>query len=184
MSVFIQQTQCTRARNSIAKFPRLLPCSSSRTNIRSLLFYWSIISPGLLSFIPGNISFMQRRLLRFRLSLASTRKRCNQQKTFICKQIWFFERLTWNLAESPVRDVSRQLNVLQQAASCSSCYDIRDIAIHVAENSPTTHDRFRPSWGSSGRRSPRVSVNLMFYLNPNCTVFEKYTLAKTKLICK
>ncbi|KAG5448296.1 hypothetical protein CSKR_110455, partial [Clonorchis sinensis] len=69
----------------------------------------------------------------------------------------------------PFFDVFRQLNVLHQAASCSSCYDIRDIAIHVAENSSTTHDRFRPSWGSSGRRSPRVSVNLMFYLNPNWT---------------
>ncbi|KAG5450275.1 hypothetical protein CSKR_103122 [Clonorchis sinensis] len=57
--------------------------------------------------------------------------------------------------------------MLHQAASCSSCYDIRDIAIHVytycttrkvAENSSTAHDRFRPSWGSSGRRSARVSV--------------------------
>ncbi|KER30578.1 hypothetical protein T265_13161, partial [Opisthorchis viverrini] len=38
----------------------------------------------------------------------------------------------------------------------------------VAENSSTAHDRFRPSWGSSGRRSPRVCVNLMFYLNSNC----------------
>ncbi|KER22729.1 hypothetical protein T265_14798, partial [Opisthorchis viverrini] len=36
----------------------------------------------------------------------------------------------------------------------------------VAENCSTAHDRFRPSWGSSGRHSPRVSVNLMFYLNP------------------
>ncbi|KAG5454519.1 hypothetical protein CSKR_104873 [Clonorchis sinensis] len=94
----------------------------------------------------------------------------------------FCERLTWNPAESPVCDVFRQLNVLHQAASCSSCYDIRDIAIHVyklctthknAENYSTAHDRFRPSWGSSGRRSPRVSVNLMFYLNPNWTVFRE-----------
>ncbi|KAG5443473.1 hypothetical protein CSKR_101031 [Clonorchis sinensis] len=102
--------------------------------------------------------------------------------TLICKSIWFCERLTWNPAESPVFDVSRQLNVLHQAASCSSCYDIRDIAIHVAENSSTAHDRFRPSWGSSGRRSPRVSVNLMFYLNPNCTVFEKYTHLHINLV--
>ncbi|KER27783.1 hypothetical protein T265_13738, partial [Opisthorchis viverrini] len=35
----------------------------------------------------------------------------------------------------------------------------------VAENFSTAHDRFRPSWGSSDRRSPRVSVNLMIYLN-------------------
>ncbi|KER27590.1 LOW QUALITY PROTEIN: hypothetical protein T265_13764 [Opisthorchis viverrini] len=45
----------------------------------------------------------------------------------------------------------------------------------VAENSSTAHDRFRPSWGSSGRHSSRVSVNLMIYVNPNWTVFEKYT---------
>ncbi|KAG5443125.1 hypothetical protein CSKR_110532 [Clonorchis sinensis] len=83
--------------------------------------------------------------------------------------------LTWTPAESPVCDVSRQLNVLHQAASCSSCYDIRDIAIHVAENPSTAHNRFRLSWGSSSRRSPQVSVNLMFYLNPNWADFEKYT---------
>ncbi|KER33569.1 hypothetical protein T265_00668 [Opisthorchis viverrini] len=42
-------------------------------------------------------------------------------------------------------------------------------AHNVAENSSTAHDRFRPSWVSSGRRSPRVSVN------PKWTVFEEYT---------
>ncbi|KAG5442525.1 hypothetical protein CSKR_113378 [Clonorchis sinensis] len=104
------------------------------------------------------------------------------RNTLICKQIWFCERLTWNPAESLVCDVSRQLNVLHQAASCFSCYGIRDIAIHVAENSSIAHERFRPSWGSSGRRSPRVSVNLMFYLNPNWTVFEKYTHLHINLV--
>ncbi|KAG5443317.1 hypothetical protein CSKR_107291 [Clonorchis sinensis] len=65
-------------------------------------------------------------------------------------------------------NVLLQLNVLHQAASLFGWCEIRNIAIHrthVAENSSTAHDRFRPSWGSSGRRSPRVSVNLMFYLN-------------------
>ncbi|GAA55804.1 polyprotein [Clonorchis sinensis] len=52
----------------------------------------------------------------------------------IRKQIWFRERLTWNPDESLVCDVSRQLNMLHQAASCSSCYDIRDIVIHVYSN--------------------------------------------------
>ncbi|KER24210.1 hypothetical protein T265_08057 [Opisthorchis viverrini] len=51
--------------------------------------------------------------------------------TLICKLIWFFERLTWNPAESLVYDVLRQLNVLHQAASCFSRYDIRYIAIHI-----------------------------------------------------
>ncbi|KER28131.1 hypothetical protein T265_04967 [Opisthorchis viverrini] len=53
----------------------------------------------------------------------------------------------------------------------------------VAENSSTAHDRFRPSTsGSSGRRSPRVSVNLMIYLNPNSTVFEKYTHLQINMV--
>ncbi|KER21794.1 hypothetical protein T265_09954 [Opisthorchis viverrini] len=50
------------------------------------------------------------------------------EHTLICKLIWFFDRLTWNPAESLVCDV--QLNVLHQAASCFSRYDIRDITIH------------------------------------------------------
>ncbi|KER28643.1 hypothetical protein T265_04592 [Opisthorchis viverrini] len=43
-------------------------------------------------------------------------------------------RLTWNPAESLVYDVLRQLNVLHQAASCFSRYDIlkyRDTCIFV-----------------------------------------------------
>ncbi|KAG5441231.1 hypothetical protein CSKR_102444 [Clonorchis sinensis] len=40
---------------------------------------------------------------------------------------------------------------------------IKNTTHKVAENSLTTHDRFRSSWSSSGRRSPRVSVKLMFY---------------------
>ncbi|KAG5446963.1 hypothetical protein CSKR_107023 [Clonorchis sinensis] len=43
------------------------------------------------------------------------------------------------------------------------------------EYTTITHDRFRPSWGSSRRRSPRVFVNLMSYLNPNWTDSKKYT---------
>ncbi|KAG5453542.1 hypothetical protein CSKR_112784, partial [Clonorchis sinensis] len=86
------------------------------------------------------------------------------RNTLICKSVWFSRET--HPAESPVCDVFKQLNVLHQAASCSSCYDIRDIAIHVAENSSTAHDRFRPSWGSSGRRSPRVSVNLIRRAKP------------------
>ncbi|KER28408.1 hypothetical protein T265_04723 [Opisthorchis viverrini] len=43
----------------------------------------------------------------------------------------------------------------------------------VAENSSTAHNLFRPSWNLSVRRSPRVFVNLMFYLKPNCTKLVK-----------
>ncbi|GAA51057.1 hypothetical protein CLF_105513, partial [Clonorchis sinensis] len=56
---------------------------------------------------------------------AAKQQTCYSRNTLIC------ERLTWNPAESPVFGVSRRLNVLHQASSCSSCYDIRDIAIHV-----------------------------------------------------
>ncbi|KER31599.1 hypothetical protein T265_02235 [Opisthorchis viverrini] len=41
---------------------------------------------------------------------------------------------------------------------------VKETTHKVAENSATAHDRFRPSWGSSGKRSPRVSVNIMFYI--------------------
>ncbi|KAG5454098.1 hypothetical protein CSKR_110506 [Clonorchis sinensis] len=51
------------------------------------------------------------------------------RSTLICKQSWFCERLIWNPAESLVCDVSMQLNLLHQAALCSSYYDIRDMAI-------------------------------------------------------
>ncbi|KER26989.1 LOW QUALITY PROTEIN: hypothetical protein T265_13898 [Opisthorchis viverrini] len=53
---------------------------------------------------------------------------------------------------------------------------VKETTHKVAENSSTAHDRFRPSWGSSGRHSPRVSVN------PNWTVFEKYTHLQINLV--
>ncbi|KER28886.1 hypothetical protein T265_04354 [Opisthorchis viverrini] len=115
-------------------------------------------------------------------SIQTQTKAVSYRNTHIFKQIWFCERLNCNPAESLVCDVSEQLNVLHQTASCFSPYDIRDMAIHVAENSSTAHDQFRPSWDSSGRRSPRVSVNLMFYLKSNCTKLAKYTHLQTNLI--
>ncbi|KER25184.1 hypothetical protein T265_07289 [Opisthorchis viverrini] len=59
---------------------------------------------------------------------------------------------------------------------------IQETTHKVAENSSTAQDRFRPSWHSSGRRSARVSVNLMIYLNSNWTVFEKYIHLQTNLV--
>ncbi|KAG5441956.1 hypothetical protein CSKR_107988 [Clonorchis sinensis] len=70
-----------------------------------------------------------------------------------------------------------------KAYSFFSWDDIADIAF--AENSSTAHDRFRPSTsGSSGRRSPRVSVKLMFDLRPNCTKLAKYTHLQTNLVLR
>ncbi|KER31923.1 hypothetical protein T265_01860 [Opisthorchis viverrini] len=64
----------------------------------------------------------------------------------------------------------------------SGIFFIKETTHKVAENSSITHHRFRPSWGPSGRHSPRVSVNLMFYLNPNWNVFEKYAYLQINLV--
>ncbi|KER31788.1 hypothetical protein T265_12909, partial [Opisthorchis viverrini] len=80
----------------------------------------------------------------------------------ICKQIWFCERLTWNIAQSIAYGVFKQLNVLHQAAPCFRRYDIRNITIRTC--------------------IPRVSVNLMFYLNTSCTNLAKYSCLHTNLV--
>ncbi|KAG5442711.1 hypothetical protein CSKR_108017 [Clonorchis sinensis] len=46
------------------------------------------------------------------------------------------------------------------------------------------HNQFQPSWSTSGRRSPRVFVNLMFYLKPDCTKLAKYTHLQTHLVLR
>ncbi|KER26770.1 hypothetical protein T265_06053 [Opisthorchis viverrini] len=63
--------------------------------------------------------------------------------------------LTWMIDEA-------YLNLSGMVASVKR-FKIRSGVI-VAENPSTAHDRFRHSSASSGRCSPRVSVNLMFYL--------------------
>ncbi|KAG5442299.1 hypothetical protein CSKR_109884 [Clonorchis sinensis] len=69
--------------------------------------------------------------------------------------------------------------------SCLETPQTRDSTVfQVVENASTAHDWFCPSWGSSGRRSPRVSVNLMFYLNPNWTDFDKYTNLQINLVLR
>ncbi|KER31742.1 hypothetical protein T265_12926, partial [Opisthorchis viverrini] len=52
---------------------------------------------------------------------------------------------------------------------------IKETIHKLAENSSTAYNQFRLSWDSPGRHSPRVSVNLTFYLSPNGTSFDKYT---------
>ncbi|KAG5454327.1 hypothetical protein CSKR_109220, partial [Clonorchis sinensis] len=89
----------------------------------------------------SNLTFCRRNTLLIRL-LKSFRQPTTGFETLlgliritpICKSIWFCERLIWNPAKSLVCDVSRQLNVLHQAASCSSCYDDRDIAMRSQTN--------------------------------------------------
>ncbi|KER19717.1 hypothetical protein T265_11586 [Opisthorchis viverrini] len=82
--------------------------------------------------------------------------------TLICKLICFFERLTWNPAESLATECAAPGRLMFQV-------EHKFDGNPVAEHPSTAHDRFRPLWCSSGRRSPRVSVNLMFYLKLNCT---------------
>ncbi|KER23353.1 hypothetical protein T265_08763 [Opisthorchis viverrini] len=61
------------------------------------------------------------------ISPQNTRDRL--RNTIICKLISFCGRLTQNTDESLVHDAFKKLNVLHQAASCCSCYDIRDTTI-------------------------------------------------------
>ncbi|KAG5441009.1 hypothetical protein CSKR_101239 [Clonorchis sinensis] len=60
--------------------------------------------------------------------------------------------------------------------------NLKETTRKVAENSSTAHDRFHPSWSSSGRHNPRVFVNLMFYLNRNRTDCDKYNHLQINLV--
>ncbi|KAG5450666.1 hypothetical protein CSKR_108784, partial [Clonorchis sinensis] len=75
----------------------------------------------------------------------------------------------------------RKLDIMSTIASETGELDFA-FESSCTEQTGITHNRFRPSWGSSGRSSPRVSVNLMFYLIPNWTVFEKYTHLHINLV--
>ncbi|KER28564.1 hypothetical protein T265_04611 [Opisthorchis viverrini] len=75
----------------------------------------------------------------------------------------------WNSASEKVGCLVRKIWPGLQALS------IKQTTHKVAENSSTAYGRFHPSWDSSSRCSSRVSVNPMFYSNPNWTVFQKYT---------
>ncbi|KER32784.1 hypothetical protein T265_12756, partial [Opisthorchis viverrini] len=74
---------------------------------------------------------------------------------------------TSDSTESLVYDIL-QLNVLHTGRcrifEISQHVFIKETTHKVAEKSPTTHDRFCSSWGSSGRRSPQVFVKFMIYL--------------------
>ncbi|KER19501.1 hypothetical protein T265_15524, partial [Opisthorchis viverrini] len=67
---------------------------------------------------------------------------------------------------------------------------IKETTHKVTENSSTAHDRFLSPWRPSGRRSPRVSVNLMFYLNwksfqqPSVPVYSQLAEMKGKFDCQ
>ncbi|KAG5447166.1 hypothetical protein CSKR_106409 [Clonorchis sinensis] len=77
--------------------------------------------------------------------------------------------------DPPAYDIP-QLNVLHRGRLMFH-YNLLSVPScrKVSENSSTVHDRFCPFWGSSVRRSPRVSGNLMLHLNPDWTDFDKYT---------
>ncbi|GAA48221.1 protein kinase [Clonorchis sinensis] len=76
-----------------------------------------------------------------------------------------------------------QLNVLHQAASCSSCYDIRDIAIYVhtyftthkvAKNSLTAHDRkIKLGCRCTKPDSLPEAVRQIYIISINCSVHHK-----------
>ncbi|KAG5441464.1 hypothetical protein CSKR_109832 [Clonorchis sinensis] len=104
--------------------------------------------------------------------------------TFICISIWFSRLTQLNLSLMVFFNCMCQT----KAASCSSCYDIRNIAIHVyayctthkvAENSSTARDRFCPSSGSSGRRDSTefivCDILRLSLLHKGCLMFRLET---------
>ncbi|KER24342.1 hypothetical protein T265_07981 [Opisthorchis viverrini] len=74
--------------------------------------------------------------------------------------------------EQPIFSMQRQKSVVRTRLALPvdfSCLGLGNPAVSqppscgmVAENLSTAHDRFHPSWGSSGWRSRQVSVNLIF----------------------
>ncbi|KER22235.1 hypothetical protein T265_09626 [Opisthorchis viverrini] len=88
-----------------------------------------------------------------------------QRNTLIYKLIWLFERLTWNPAESLVCDVLRQLNVLHQAASCFSRYDIRDILINLLKI------RRQPTTGFGLPRAHQILSGSIVYVIHTCNTY-------------
>ncbi|KER20218.1 hypothetical protein T265_15373, partial [Opisthorchis viverrini] len=107
----------------------------------------------------------------------------------VCKELLFAE----SIMPSTEHSLACANNVLLASSSCPSGQMPSVVCLlrlgtleeqKFSESSSTVHDRFRPSWGSSGGRSPRVSVNLMFYLKPNYTKLAEYTHFRTNLISR
>ncbi|KER27408.1 hypothetical protein T265_05516 [Opisthorchis viverrini] len=77
------------------------------------------------------------------------------------------EKFTWDALESPVK--TRAISYTEENLP----QDFETFPLlkehGVKEDPSTTHERLHPSWDSSVRRSPRVSLNLMLYLNPKWT---------------
>ncbi|KER33605.1 hypothetical protein T265_00499 [Opisthorchis viverrini] len=76
-----------------------------------------------------------------------------------CKEIWFVNRLTWNLAKFLTYDVFKRPYVLHQAASCFSWFDIQDIAMHSSSAVHQQCIQMRPMYagGIVVTRPPRMS---------------------------
>ncbi|KER21211.1 hypothetical protein T265_10419 [Opisthorchis viverrini] len=83
------------------------------------------------------------------------------------------------LAATPPRRTTRP-EIIPDFSSLNGRYSrSRGEATHkFADNSSIAHDRFCPSWISSG------SVNQRFDLNPNCTEFDSYPHLHTDLVLK
>ncbi|KAG5447752.1 hypothetical protein CSKR_106788 [Clonorchis sinensis] len=64
----------------------------------------------------------------------------------------------------------------------SQCIFMEETTHKVAENSPRAHDRFCPSWDSSGKHISRDSVNLVSFFNSNWTDFDKYSQLHISLV--
>ncbi|KER33118.1 hypothetical protein T265_12694, partial [Opisthorchis viverrini] len=83
-------------------------------------------------------------------------------------------------AHSAVKYHKREIQLSRRATWMS--VNRRNTLLQRLPKNPAAHGRFRPSWGSSGRRSLGASVNGMFHLKQNWTCFDKYSHVNTNLI--
>ncbi|GAA49210.1 hypothetical protein CLF_102688 [Clonorchis sinensis] len=79
---------------------------------------------------------------------------------------------------------SSELHESPRTVARNTCNSYTAEKTYPASGTSSRYSQHLSSNGSSGRRSPRGSINLMFYLNPNWTDFEKYTHLQINLVLR
>ncbi|KER25419.1 hypothetical protein T265_07101 [Opisthorchis viverrini] len=79
----------------------------------------------------------------------------------VCAAGWFRLRSAGKKGEVIYHVGSQDEQLYCTTFEISQHISMNETTHKVAENSSTAHDRFRPFWGSSGRRSHRVSFDIV-----------------------
>ncbi|GAA58126.1 hypothetical protein CLF_113593, partial [Clonorchis sinensis] len=117
-----------------------------------------------------------------------TTRRCQCKFIRHGKLYVWYGKLDMSLLSSNLGISNRPMRYLDPPLKSSYCFGtifeisryafIEESTHKIAENSSTTNGRFCSSWSSAGRHSPRVSVDLMFYMKPSLADCDKYTQTK------